>query len=243
MSKILKTFLAVAVATLGFGVMATGASANIVGPGGNGMMWSTSTAMGTGHVFTATNPNPPHGTATVECDTAAFHNIHGDDHTTATFEPDYTGCSVTVGGIKCDASVQIGDPPPAGNWTVTQGAEIFPPGNQWSGTADVNMGGEATISIIASDCGFPPGYCVIHVPAQSGLSGNVVATNNPDGVSINLTGVVSSIKWWSNTPGCGIGTPAESNPAATATYDINSGGNGIDIGDSTAPVQLNNTGV
>lgn len=236
MNRFMKTMLALVVAAFGFGAMAAGASASIVGGGGVGVPWTTSSVSGTNHVFTATNPDTS-GTVVVHCTGTQFNNIHGAGDHDASFEPDYSGCTADVAFQTCDTVVDTHD----GTWTLTQGAELLPPGSErWTGSAA--LGQPVTITVDDHNCGIYPGSateCTLTVPAQPNLTGTTVVATNKDADTVNLTGTVEDIGWETSTSGCGLGIHS-STPVTNATYDINSAGGGIDIGDASGPVQLTN---
>lgn len=197
MNLISKIATAGAVAAMGLGLSAAGASANIaldydnaVAPGGH----YTGTQVGI-NSFTA-------GTATVTCTGATFTGDTDDATTTKIpFRAGYSGCHVNFAGFQVPATVTTHS-----DWELE-----YVSGSAASGiTADVNI--KAPASGPAVTIQVPAIGCTISVAAQSGLS-SVDATNNASPTSVDLSASVSGIAYTA-TSGC-LGVPSS---GSDATY-------------------------
>lgn len=220
MNKAMRMAATVAVTAFGFGAVAAAAQATptVGAPGSPGGPFSiTSTVTGSNHTFNV-------GGATVTCTGATFGDASnpitgpGAPANTATFKPTYTGCSLSIIGQKCAATVTIND-----SWTIA--AKSYLSGGGGPGTdgaqyaGDVTLNGAGTNALISvTSCGLNCNISVANQvvtpsPANS-LTATDVGTGTVGDASVRLAGTANNIAFTS------AGCPGVAASGSNAVYTI-----------------------
>jgi hypothetical protein len=188
MRMISKVGMAAAVATVGLGAQAAGASA-AYSISGISSTPASYTATGSNHTFAISG-------ATVRC-TGFSAAGTATGAASSSFTPTYTGCTTNIGGAAFPTTVTV-----TGAWNITATGGTGPY------TGSIGTGSNVQIAV----SGFGTPGCRINVPTQTFANAGT-ATNTATGV--NLTAAVTGITYTSS--GCPVVIPTSGTNGAYNT--------------------------